>query len=172
VIGRHHACSFILCAGLLLGLLDGGSAFAAEKKLTLHLVDPARQSEVVLEPGSTALHLVFFATWCPSCVDELDGLADLQARWEERGYRLVLIAVHTRQSAERLVRFSAERHPPGELLLDSGGVAAATLGAKSLPTHLLLNEEGEVILRASALDAGLVQSIEKLMRDEDREQRK
>ena len=37
---------------------------------------------VVLEAGPPALHVVFFATWCPVCVDELDRLARL---YRDRG---------------------------------------------------------------------------------------
>jgi hypothetical protein len=107
-------------------------------------------------------------------VEELSRLADLHARWEERGYRLVVVAVRARHTPERLVRFAAGHRPPGELYLDASGQAARTLGAESVPTHVLLDATGRVILRAEALDDGIVDALEQHLRrhERGREQRR
>jgi peroxiredoxin len=161
---RPAARAALLCAGCLLLAATIRAGTAAAPGPALELLDPVKRSAVVLTPGSPVLHIVFFATWCPVCVEELDELAELQARWEERGYRLVLVAVRTRHTADRLARFAAERRPPGELLFDSTGDAARTLEADGLPTHVLLDASGAVIHRAPSLEDGLVEALEKHMR--------
>ena len=107
----------VLAAGVAAGavalLLLGGGTAAAQLPLTFERPSDGRPVE--LTAGAPALHVVFFATWCPECVDELDRLADLEARWNGRGYRLVLVAVPTRHTAERLRKFAQDRMPPGEL---------------------------------------------------------
>jgi thiol-disulfide isomerase/thioredoxin len=148
------------CAGLL---LMGAMGSANSAGLPVSLEDPVSGTEIVLRAGAPALHIVFFATWCPPCVEELDRLAEIEARWEERGYRLVLVAVKTRHTAERLASFAAQGKPPGELLFDADGRAARALGSEHLPTHFLLDGAGEEVHRAASLDDGVIDALENLM---------
>lgn len=162
--GRLARRAGLLCAGwMVLGPVAAAfSAHAAPLPLTLS--DPLTRSDVEVGSGATALHIVFFATWCPACVAELDALADLQARWEQSGYRLVVVAVKTRQTPERLARFAAERQVPGRLLHDSDGRAQKALGAESLPAHILIDRSGNVVARAGALDDAFLTGVEEFMR--------
>jgi len=149
------------CATLGVAMLAGG--LVAADGLSLRLIDPASGDEVVLEPGGRALHLVFFATWCPPCVAELDRLVELNARWEGRGYRLVIIGVNRRQTAERLKRFASGRALPGRLLFDASGSAGGSLGADELPAHFIFDSGGNEVLRSTALDTGVEGAIERLI---------
>jgi thiol-disulfide isomerase/thioredoxin len=141
----------------------------ASAPISLRLLDPAGGAATTVEPGAPLLHLVFFATWCPPCLDELDGLAELEARWEESGYRLVLVAVQSRHTPERLVRFAAEQKPPGRLLYDDSGKATASLAEEGLPTHILVDAAGDVLLRATALEDGVADAVETQMRERGRQ---
>jgi thiol-disulfide isomerase/thioredoxin len=141
-------------------LLAGAPPGAAEG---VSLQDPRTGDRVGLEPGAAALHLVFFATWCPPCVLELDALAELEARWGERGYRLVLIAIQNRHTAPRLAGFVTERKPPGRLLFDVDGLAQKRWNAERLPEHVVLDARGREIARAGALEAGIEAAIRGLV---------
>jgi peroxiredoxin len=144
-------------------LLLAAVGVASASGLSLALEDPLSGERVELTSGAPALHIVFFATWCPPCVEELERLAELEARWEERGYSLVLIAVKTRHTPERLARFAADHRPPGRLLFDADGSASKALGGDQLPTHYLFDAAGKEVHRAAALDDGLVDALESLM---------
>jgi len=156
------ACGFVAL------LLVAGSGSAGAGELPVRLDDPVGAGEVTVEAGAPLLHVVFFATWCPPCLDELDPLADLRDRWSEHGYRLVLVAVQARHTPERLARFAGERSLPGTLLFDSDGRAAKAFGADQLPTHLLYDEAGEQLLRAASLDQGVAERVEQLFRKRER----
>jgi len=156
-----------VCAVPALLFFAGGGAVAAGE-LPVVLDDPVGQRQVTVEPGAPLLHVVFFATWCPPCLDELDRLSDLRDRWSEHGYRLVLVAVQARHTPERLARFAAERSLPGDLLFDSNGRVAKTLEADRLPTHLLYDETGRRLLRAASLSDGVEARIEQLFSDRAR----
>jgi thiol-disulfide isomerase/thioredoxin len=121
-----------------------------------------------LSAGPPALHLVFFATWCPPCLDEFRALSELEARWSSRGYRLVLVAVPTRQSRERLSTFLSETRPPGEVLFDVKGAAVKAFAVDRLPSHLLLDARGEVALRSERLSDGVPGAVERLVEDRSR----
>ena len=91
----------------------------------------------------------------------LEALAQLEERWKERGYRLVLVAVRTRQSRARLASFVRSKQPPGELLFDISGDAEKALLGEKVPTHVLLDAAGNEILRTEALDTRMRKAIER-----------
>ena len=149
------ACLVALCAAL---------PSAAETDFPIALHDPVSGQSIHVRPGNGVLHVVFFGTWCPPCVDELESLAELEARWESRGYRLVIIAVQNRHDVERLSRFVERHGPPGRLLFDSTGAVEKMLRGDRLPTHIVFAADGSELARSSALDAELEQAIEQTLR--------
>jgi peroxiredoxin len=128
--------------------LTAATVSASEIPFPLTALDPISGAEVALRPGAPATHVVFFAVWCPPCVEELERLSDLELRWDERGYRLIVMAVQTRHSAGRLVRFAKEVQPPGELLFDSEGRVQKALDAGELPLHVVFDANGKIVTRA------------------------
>ena len=142
-----------LIAGLLLAAWLGAPSVAAR------LEDPRTGKVEQIAAGAKALHLVFFATWCPDCVEELDKLRDLEARWADRGYKLVLVAVKTRQTADRLAEFVTENNPPGRLLFDVKGEAAREWKADRLPTHVVLDASSAEVARASELNGSIDEAL-------------
>jgi len=141
----------------------GGSASAPETVTELRLVDPADGSTVTVRPDGPVLHLVCFATWCPPCLDEIRGLADLEARWQDQGYRLVMIGVPTRQSLARLRAFVRDEAPPGRVLFDDTGASLEALGCDDLPAHVLVGPDGRVMLRARRLPDGVSERVEAIL---------
>ena len=148
---------------LLLWLTLAGPAAAQASSLgiPLHLTDPVKGTVVEVKGGARLTHLVFFATWCPPCLAEMARLQELEATWGRQGYRLVLVAVQTRQTPERLHAFVEKDSPPGQVLLDADGAVQRAAGGVDLPTHLLLTPDGTIVFRAGALADGVVPEVEK-----------
>lgn len=121
-----------------------GAGFRAE------IVDVASGQRVVVEPGARVLHVVFLATWCRPCLDDVPRLSALEAQWGPDGYKLLLVAVPERQSLERLQRFAAQERLPGRLLFDDRGELSRALGADKVPMHLLIDASGDVRLRVAS----------------------
>lgn len=119
---------------------------------------PTGQPASVLA-GAPLTHVVMFATWCETCVDEIPLLADLAARWEDDGYRIVFVAVQARQTRERLLRFDEHNRLPGRLLMDVIGAVRQMLEVDVVPTHVLLDSRGREIHRATVLDDGIRNAI-------------
>jgi len=142
---------------VVVSLVSLGVASAAK------LEDPRTGQNVTVEPGASALHVVFFATWCSTCVDELASLADLEARWKGQGYELVLIAVRTRHETERLKEFANEERPPGRFLFDAAGQAETSWKPSRLPTHVVVDARGREVARSSRLDDEIRTAIAELL---------
>jgi peroxiredoxin len=134
-------------------------------------LDPATGARVALDPSQGPLHVVFLATWCQPCLTEMPKLFDLEDRWKADGYRLLLVAVSTRQTAARLKEFQAQETLPGRLLFDADGSAAAAFGAANIPTHVLVDRRGAIVARAGTLDAEFKTAVERLIRQEGRSPR-
>ena len=147
----------------VLAAASASGAPSPDPSLPLTLTDPVRERPVELHPGAPVLHLVFFATWCPPCRDELGRLTELVTRWGDRGYRLVVIAVPARQSAERLREYLATEAVEGEFLFDATGAAQTKFRTKHLPSHVLLDTSGEVVLRAPSLNDEIESTIERML---------
>jgi len=129
----------------------------------LVLTDPVYEQRVPVYAGAPVLHLVFFATWCPPCRDELPELNELVARWGDRGYRLIVVAVPARQSPQRLREFLGTESVEGEFLFDDTGAGQNKFRTSQLPLHVLLDSNGEVVLRAPSLGSEVESTIERLM---------
>lgn len=122
-------------------------------------IDPATGERIQVLTGAKLYHVVFFATWCPPCVDEIPRLADLYERWEEDGYALVLVAVSNRQTRERVLEFVRQGRVPGRVVIDGGDVLRTLLGVERVPAHLLIDDRGRVLLRTAAFDGQLADRI-------------
>lgn len=150
----------LLVAAALLCMPAAGQA-PQKLPLPLQLTDPVKGTTVQVGAGARLTHLVFFATWCPPCLAEMARLQELESTWGRQGYRLVLVAVAARQTAERMRSFVEHESPPGQVLLDADGAVQRAAGVGDLPAHLLLGPDGTIFLRAGALADGVVPEVER-----------
>jgi peroxiredoxin len=163
----------LAAAALVIGIAVGaaGASDAPASIRTspvLTAVDPATGATVPLDPAQGPMHVVFLATWCRPCLAEIPRLADLEDRWKPDGYRLFLVAVATRQTADRLRELAAQEPLPGRLLFDAHGAVAAAFGAGTIPTHALVDRQGRIVARSGVLDPAFRQAVERLVRQEGR----
>jgi peroxiredoxin len=162
------------CGVVLALFLVAGPALAADAPASLpagaalRADDPATRESVALDPSQGPMHVVFLATWCKPCLAEIPRLVDLEDRWKPDGLRMILVAVATRQTPERLREFAAQQPLPGRLLFDADGSVAAAFGASTIPTHALVDRRGRIVARSSALDSVFAQAAERLVRQEGR----
>ena len=92
--------------------------------------------------GKTIL-LSFWASWCGGCKDEAHELADLSARWHDKGLIVVGVNVHDNLSSARA--FARSANISYTLVRDSGETAATSFGVSALPTTFIVSPEGRVI---------------------------
>jgi len=159
--------------GVLAVALVLGSARAAESPASLPspppaATDPTTGERVTLDPAQGPMHVVFIATWCQPCLQELSRLFDVDDRWKAEGYRLFLVAVPTRQTAARLKEFAASQPHAGRLLFDADGSVTAAFGAANIPVHVLVDRKGSIVARAGTLDAAFKAAVERVVRQEGR----
>lgn len=148
---------------MLAGMLAVSSLSGAADPISFSLPHAVSGKTHEVRSGSKALHVVFFATWCPYCVEELEQLTEFEDRWKERDYQLVVIAVQDRHDAARLKRFAAREHVPGLFVFDADGKASAKLRAADLPTHIVFDAAGNEVHRSPRLSADTVSVLRSLL---------
>jgi peroxiredoxin len=153
---------------LLLSAALAAEAPASLPKAPVSVTDPKTGERVALDPALGPMHVVFLATWCQPCLAEIPKLVDLEDRWKADGYRLLLVAVATRQTAARLQEFQAKDPLPGRLLFDADGSAATAFGAANIPAHLLIDRKGNIVARSGTMDGPFKSAVERLVRQEGR----
>lgn len=149
----------LLCFGFSVGCGDSGSgAGCAGKGLHVFVQKADRQGPDFRLPAlddsagllrlseqyrETPVLLVFWATWCPSCVKEIPQLNALHEKWGPD--RLRILAVNVRESREKLTDFAQRRGIRYPVLLDETGGAAAAYEVTGLPVAVVLAKGGEIL---------------------------
>jgi len=90
--------------------------------------------------------IIFWATWCPSCKNDINFFNTLKSKYSE----LEIIAIALDDSLHKLKRYlSTSNMPvPGyEILVDSEGSVSSLFEVYNVPETFLINSEGMVIHR-------------------------
>ena len=101
--------------------------------------------------GKKIVHLVFWATWCPSCLMEIPKLKNLYHAAENKPYEVLSIDVGLNDSIERVKQTQARYQLPYKILFDGTGEVSRRYGIIGVPTHIIINKEGMVIDRFNQL---------------------
>lgn len=99
--------------------------------------------------------LVFWATWCPSCVEEVPILN----RWSEKYSGLQILGVNVEEPAARVRAFRDRQKIRYPVLLDEKGDVAHQYGLVGIPATILLAKGGRVIYYGFALPRNIEQLI-------------
>jgi peroxiredoxin len=100
--------------------------------------------------------LVFWATWCPTCLEEIPTLN----RWAEEYPELQIVGVNVQEPAERVEKFT-EKHPLRyPVVLDEEAEVAHEYGLVGIPATVLLAKGGRVIYYGFALPKNIEQLIQ------------
>lgn len=91
--------------------------------------------------------LVFWATWCPTCIEEIPVLNE----WVERYPNLQILGINVQESIEEVKPFAAQRGLRYPVLLDEEAEVTHQYGLVGIPAAILLAKGGRVIYYGFAL---------------------
>jgi thiol-disulfide isomerase/thioredoxin len=118
--------------------------------------------------------IVFWATWCPGCVDEVPNLIHLQQEFGDKGFTVVALAIDD-EGEESVGSFMSKRR--FDVNGDSAAInypvilgsteTAVKLGFEGgLPSGVLVNRDGQEvkIVRGAVPEAALSKAIQELVK--------
>jgi thiol-disulfide isomerase/thioredoxin len=143
----HVTVLFFLCISVLLG---GVTARAGAKMPHFNLADAATNKMVdsTTYAGKAKL-VVFFATWCMPCMQEVPALISLQKEYGNDAFTVVAISVDDRQdNVESFIKKSEVNYPVlmfnRQLITDFGGIPG-------LPTTFMVDKNDNVLKKYPGL---------------------
>jgi peroxiredoxin len=99
--------------------------------------------------GKKPVLLVFWASWCTICNDEIPLLKKLNAG------RFTVIAVNEGESAWKTKRFVAINNIDYQVALDSDGSVAKAFQVPGVPACVVLDKSGHIVYRGIGLPGNL-----------------
>jgi len=133
------ACLFVLFQLLM------GHALASTKmpSFTLENVITGENVESKEFAGKSLL-IIFFATWCPPCIEEIPTLIDLQNKYRDRQFSIVGLSVDQdgKKVVQKLIEKKKINYP---VLMADNSVTRKFGGVYGIPTSFLVNSNGNVV---------------------------
>ncbi len=125
------------------GLAAGGLAEGAPRPLPeFGFTDAEGRPHGLADFAGQGLVINLWATWCPPCVAEMPALDRVQAALAEQGV-VVLALSSDRGGKAQVAAFYRDRGIRRlGLWLDPRGAAARALGARGLPTTVIIDRQG------------------------------
>lgn len=153
-------------AGLLLvtALLLGDCGFPSPPsdellgKQAPNFVLPNLNSEKVELAGLTSQKptlLIFWATWCPTCNEEIPTLKE----WHQKYPQLQLLAINVQEPAGRVRAFAEKRGIRYPILLDSEAEVAHQYGLVGIPASVLIAKGGRILYYGFTLPQNIEQLV-------------
>jgi peroxiredoxin len=90
--------------------------------------------------------LNFWTTWCPQCRVELPALEKLDRRFRNRAF--AMLAVSLGEPASKVSRFVKRQKLSFRVLLDTDGRVGRRFGIHSIPTTIIIDQNGAMIGKA------------------------
>lgn len=117
-----------LLAAVLIGASGGALSFAT-----------MTGESIAIRPDEGPVVLHFWATWCPTCVEEMEVLDTIAEHCGEAGVRMV--AVNVGESTEEISEFAARNGLGIEMLRDPRGKTWRKLSGQGLPLNVVWTPE-------------------------------
>jgi len=86
----------------------------------------------------------FWATWCPSCVEEMPAI---EAFYRKHQNDMHLLAVNVGSNAETVMSFAQEKGLDFPILFDENGTVADLYRVRSIPVTVFVDTQGVLVER-------------------------
>jgi peroxiredoxin len=149
---------------IVLILLSGFSSAPAPEKTQNFTLNDFSGNPVLLDSfkGKVVL-LAFFATWCPSCQDEIPQLEAIYRKYKAKNFEVV--GVNLRESRNSVKLFANENKLSFTVLLDEKGEVGSLYKVKYIPKIFILDRNGEIKFTSHYLPAAEIEKeINKILK--------
>ena len=111
---------------------------------TLRTID-GEQIQLSAYRGKKFVHIIFWATWCPSCTMEVPKLKMLHQQAKDKPYEILAIDVGYNDSLQKVRQFQERYQLPYKIIFDESAGLALKYGVVGVPTHIIVNKEGIIV---------------------------
>jgi peroxiredoxin len=113
----------------------------------LAFIDIDGQAHQIAEYRGKPVLVVFWATDCPGCVQEMPELVELYKEYAPAGLGMISIAM-PHDTPEHIQAMRAEKDLPYTITWDRDAAISSVFGnVRVTPTHFLLGSDGKIVMR-------------------------
>lgn len=138
----------VLCLALTLSSAFTGFAHAASNAMPQFTLKSALDGSSVTSNGfnGKVLLVIFFATWCPPCVEEIPSLIKLQSSFSGNGFSVVALSVD-QAGPDVVARLAKKKGINYPVLMADEKTMHNFGGVYGIPVSFLVDREGDVVKR-------------------------
>lgn len=158
---KHHSWQHVLAVVCLLTLhlsCSGEQEINLQGKpapdFSLMTID-GEEIQLAKYRGTKFVHLIFWATWCPSCTVEIPSFKSLYQATKDRPYEILAINVGYNDSVRKVRQFQEQYQLPYKILFDETGELSRKYGVTGVPTHIVIDKEGTIVSQFTRLPANM-----------------
>lgn len=116
--------------------------------------------------GKRVVHVVFWATWCVPCMEEIPTLRATYEKYRERGLQVLGIAVNMSQTPEEVRTAARDLKINYPVLWDDGGALLDRYGVAYIPQNFLIGKDGIIRYTGTSLPADYDRLLESLLKED------
>ena len=105
--------------------------------------------------------LVFWATWCPACIEEIPTLNAWHRQFSSEG--LKILGINVQEPRQQVLKFIREDHAMDyPIALDEEGKTADQFGLVGLPSAVFLAKGGKILYYGFSLPPNMEQLLSRI----------
>jgi peroxiredoxin len=97
------------------------------------------------------VHVVFWATWCMPCLEEMPDLKEAYERYHDRGLEILGVVVPMSQTPEGVRAFAQKQALRYPILWDDGMALMSRYNVDSIPRNFVIDRQGVIRYAGVAL---------------------
>jgi len=97
--------------------------------------------------GTKPIVLVFWASWCPTCGDEVPKINQLAGQYQARGMQFLSVNIGYNDSIERALAFAGKTGMAYPTYFDGSSVIAQKYQVQGVPTIIIADKRGIIRFR-------------------------
>jgi peroxiredoxin len=114
--------------------------------------------------GKKPLFLVFWATWCSACKEEIPKLNEIFSSFEPKGMEFLAINVGVNDSLARVKRYIKKYKITYPVAFEGGNRVTKLFGVQGTPTIIIVDRQGIVRYRSPSVPDDLDEHFQELIK--------
>jgi len=113
--------------------------------------------------GKKPVLIIFWATWCPACLQSIPSFSNIHAQYSSRGLEVISINIASNDPLPRVQRFQEANKLPYRILYDETTNVSRMFAVFGIPTTLIIDRDGIIRYRGNLLPADVNKLFDELL---------
>lgn len=114
--------------------------------------------------GRQPVMLVFWASWCPTCKQEMPRVNRFAKALGPKGMRFIAVNVGYNDSPVRAQAFKDKYEMNYPVVFDKSGEISRSFGVQGVPTIIIARQDGSVVYRGYEVPDSLIEDYPQLLK--------